>query len=127
MVSALLATAAAVEAATGLALAVCPTTVVRLLFGAALDGAGVAVGRVAGMSLVALGVACWPNGAPLRALCGMLTYNALVAIYLAHLGIGGERVGPLLWPAAAVHAILTSALGWAWLSVRQARGPMLLD
>jgi hypothetical protein len=34
----------------------------------------------------------------------MLIYNILVTPYLFYLGIGGELVGILLWPAAVVHA-----------------------
>ena len=52
---------AAGEAATGLALMLNPPLVVRLLFGADIDGAGLAMARITGMALVALGVACWPG------------------------------------------------------------------
>ena len=41
---------------------------------------------------------------------GMLTYSLLVTLYLLYLGIRGEWVGPLLWPAVAVHAVLTMLL-----------------
>ncbi len=51
--------------------------------------------RITGIALIALGVACWP-GPPL---VGMLTYSALAMAYLAYVGISGEWVGPLLWPA----------------------------
>jgi hypothetical protein len=37
----------------------------------------------------------------------MLVYNAFATLYLLHLGIGGEWVGLLLWPAALLHAALT--------------------
>ena len=37
----------------------------------------------------------------------MLFYSLLATLYLAYLGIGGERVGRLLWPAVAIHAILS--------------------
>jgi hypothetical protein len=36
----------------------------------------------------------------------MLTYNVLVTAYLIYLGVGGELVGKLLWPAVALHAAL---------------------
>ena len=35
--------------------------------------------------------------------------------YLAWLGIRGECVGPLLWPAVVLHAAVTILLGRAWL------------
>ena len=41
------------------------------------------------------------------ALRAMLTYNSLATLYLFGLGIGGEWVGPLLWPAVALHGILS--------------------
>ena len=88
--------AAAIEAATGLALMIAPAVVARLLLGTDLSGAGPAVGRVAGCALVALGIACWPGrdqaGMLISAARAMLTYNALVACYLGFLGIGGKLV-----------------------------------
>ena len=48
------------EAATGLGLLVTPSVIVELLLGAAPGApAGVTVSRVAGVALLALGVACW--------------------------------------------------------------------
>jgi len=110
----LLTLAAIIEAATGLALMALPAVVVRLLLGSDLSGAGIPVGRVAGFGLLALGVACWPRRDPTGkqgpALRGMLTYNVLATLYLLCLGIGGELVGPLLWPAAVLHGILSLLL-----------------
>lgn len=103
---ALLAVAAAGEAVTGFALLAYPPIVVRLLFGVEIAGAGILMSRVAGMGLIGLGVACWPNGSTRRPLHGMLTYGALVTLYLVYLGVRAEAVGPLLWPAIAGHAIL---------------------
>jgi len=54
----LLAIAAAAETATGLVLVVYPPIAVQLLFGAEIAGAGVLASRVAGISLIALGIAC---------------------------------------------------------------------
>jgi hypothetical protein len=98
------------EAATGLALIVVPSLVVRLLLGAELTGASIALARVTGIALLALGVCCWPGS---TALCGMLTYGALVTVYLAYLGLVGFS-GILLWPAVVVHALLTILLARAW-------------
>lgn len=110
----LLALAAAGEAATGLVVLAYPPIVVRLLFGAEIAGTGIVMSRVAGIALIALGVACWPASAtgssPSRALQAMLCYSLLATLYLAYLGIGGEQVGSLLWPATVIHAILTTLL-----------------
>jgi hypothetical protein len=105
------------EAATGVALMVVPELVGRLLLGADLAGASVVVARVAGIALLALGVACWPGCRPL---CGMLTYSALVTIYLGIVAIGGQWVGRLLWPAVGLHAGLTILLARAWFAARKA-------
>ncbi len=110
--------AAVSEAATGVALIIVPSLVGRLLLGAELVGVTIPVARVAGIALIALGVACWP-GPPL---VGMLTYSAVVTLYLAYVGFAGGLTGILLWPAVVVHAILTFLLTRAWLKDRQARG-----
>jgi hypothetical protein len=98
--------AAVGEASTGLALLIVPGLVGRLLLGEELTGMAIPVARVAGLALVALGVACWP-GTPL---VGMLTYSAAVTVYLAYLGFTGSSTGLLLWPAVVLHLILTALL-----------------
>jgi hypothetical protein len=110
----LLTLAAVAEAATGLALLVVPALVGRLLLGAELAGVSIPVARVAGIALIALGIACLPG----LALLAMLTYSALATAYLAYVGIRGEWAGPLLWPAIVVHAVLTLFLAEAWLKAR---------
>jgi hypothetical protein len=116
----LLAVAAVIEAATGLALMIDPSLVTRLLLGDGVSGAGAALGRVGGFALLSLGLACWPGpesaGANSPSLRALLTYNLLATLYLAYLGIGGRFVGSLLWPAVAIHAVLTLLLARAWLA-----------
>jgi hypothetical protein len=107
--------AAVLEVATGVALLIVPSLVGRLLFGEELTGIVIPVARVLGIALLALGVGCWPGS---TALCGMLTYGALVTLYLLYLAIRGEWVGPLLWPVVALHAILSVLLAWAWFQSR---------
>jgi len=55
----LLTLTALIETPTGLALLAVPTVVVRLLLGAEVSGPSITLGRVAGIALLALGVACW--------------------------------------------------------------------
>jgi hypothetical protein len=98
--------AAVAEIAMGVALLTVPSFVGRLLLGEELTGVAILVARVAGIALIALGVACWP-GPPL---VGMLIYNAAVMLYLACVGFAGGFTGILLWPAVALHAILTAFL-----------------
>ena len=111
----LLGFAALGEAATGLALLIIPSLVCWLLLGTELTGVSIPIARVTGIALVGLGVACWPNW---TALCGMLTYSALITVYLTYLGIRGEWVGPLLWPAVVLHGVLTLLLARAWRNAR---------
>ena len=98
--------AAVGETLTGLALLIVPSLVGRLLLGAELTGIAIPVARVAGIALIALGVACWPG--PPRA--GMLIYSAAVTMYLAYVGFVGGLSGILLWPVVVLHAILTALL-----------------
>jgi hypothetical protein len=114
MNNSLLAVAAIAEAAIGLALLVAPSLVGRWLLGVELDGIAVIMARVAGISLLALAVACWP-GTPLLA---MLGYGAASALYLAYLGFTGGANGVLLWPAVVLHLVLTAALARAHRSAK---------
>ncbi|WP_296714486.1 hypothetical protein [Rhodoblastus sp.] len=109
-----LAFAAVAELVTGLALLLAPSLVGWLLFGQELAGLGVVAGRVAGIALIALGVACWP-GPPIA---GMLFYSAAVAVYLALIGLEGGFTGVVLWPAVALHVVVTALLAWAVVSRR---------
>jgi hypothetical protein len=109
--------AAVGEAATGVALLIVPSLVGQLLFGEELTGISIPVARVAGIALIALGVACWP--APPRV--GILTYSAAVTLYLAYLGFAGGLTGILLWPAVVLHVILTVLLTQASISDRETK------
>jgi hypothetical protein len=110
-----LAFAAIAEAATGVLLVAAPSLVSRLLLGAELMGVAIVLGRVAGISLVSLGVACWPGGAAGRyPLSGMLTYGVLITTYLTYLGLRGESAGPVLWTVVVLHAVLTALLWRSW-------------
>jgi len=104
--------AAFAEAATGLALLIAPSLVGRLLLGEELTGIAIPVAGVAGIALIALGVTCWP-GPPL---VGMLIYSAVVTLYLSYVGLAGGLTGIFLWPAVALHAILSVLLGRLWLA-----------
>jgi hypothetical protein len=103
--------AAVAEVATGLALLTVPSLVGQLLLGEELAGVDLPVARVTGIALIALGIACWP-GSPL---VGMLAYSVAVTLYLAYIGFAGHSAGVLLWPAVALHAVLSVLLGRAWL------------
>lgn len=113
----LLAFAAVVEIATGLVVIIDPAIVVALLFGTDIAGPGIAIGRCFGISLLALGLACWPARQHVesrtKALPAMLLYNALIALYLAWLGTLGNMRGALLWSGVALHALVALLLLWS--------------
>jgi len=109
--------AAVSETVTGLALLIVPSLVGQLLLGTELTGIAITVARVAGIALIALGVACWP-GTPL---VGMLTYSAAATLYLAYVGLAGGLTGILLWPAVVLHVILTALLARASVSGRETK------
>ena len=111
--------AAVAEVGIGVGLIFVPSLVGRLLLGADLAGVANPVARVAGIALLALGIACLPNCTPL---CGMLTYSLIVTTYLFYLAIRGEWVGLLLWPVVVLHIILTFLLLGAWSNARKESG-----
>jgi hypothetical protein len=95
------------EALTGLALLIVPAFIGKSLLGEELIGISIPLARGFGISLIALGVACWPNSTAIR---GMLTYSSLASIYLISVALEGEFVGEFLWPAIVLHIILTILL-----------------
>lgn len=109
----LILTSAAIELVTGIVLITVPSLAGRLLLGIELLPIACAVARLAGIALVALAIACWPQkqgagvnaGAPLR---GLLAYNALAAIYFCYWRVVFHSEGPLFWPAVVVHAIFAA-------------------
>lgn len=113
-----LAFAAVVEVATGLALIVAPGLVATLLLGIEVPAAGLLLGHCFGIALLALGTACWPGrrrAVPLSAeFRGMLLYNVLMTLYLIYLGTAGHLLGPLLWPGVALHGAVTLLLVRGW-------------
>jgi hypothetical protein len=55
-----------------------------------------------------------PANQPAATVRALLVYNLLATIYLIYLGFATNLTGILLWPAVAMHAILTVLLGRAW-------------
>jgi hypothetical protein len=108
----LLTLVAIAEGATGVALTVVPSLVGRLLLGAELSGVAAVVGRVAGIALFALGIACWlartdtPSRAAKGLVAAMLFYNFAVAAFLAFAGLDLGLRGVMLWPAVILHAAM---------------------
>ncbi len=106
----LLIIAVLVEAVSGLVLVVLPGSASWLVFGAASDGAGRAMARLAGVALVALAIACWPTEGARWPQRGLLAYNVFAAVLLLSIGSAGQTVGWFLWPAGIGHAVLAVLL-----------------
>ena len=115
--------ASVVETATGLALLIDPRFVVGLLVGAKTPVDEIPMGRLPGIAILALGLACWPSGQHARAgspaFRGMLVYNALIALFLTYLFVVGHMGGVLLWPAVVLHAVVALLLVWLWRDDRR--------
>jgi hypothetical protein len=111
----LLSVTGALEAATGLVLLVAPSVLVELLLGAAPGTpVGVTISRVAGVTLLALGVACWlaREDAAGRAAKGlvaaMLLYNVAVVAILVLAWTSLALFGIAFWPVVLAHAGLAA-------------------
>ena len=110
-----LAFSAVAELATGLALIAMPALVITLILAPVTSEMIVPVARVAGIALIALGLACWPgrHRAVDAAFRALLTYNMLVAAYFAYLGVAQQLGGLLLWPVVGLHAAVAGLLLYA--------------
>jgi hypothetical protein len=104
---------ASIEAGAGLALGCFPSAAVALLFGSTLDSpAAVALGRLTGVALLALGAACWlaRGDAQSRAARGliaaMVVYNLGAVALFTFAGMGLGLHGIALWPAIVLHAAM---------------------
>ncbi len=109
----LLVITAVLEGAAGLSLVTMPDTVASLLLGTALDApAALAVARIAGAALFALGLACWlarrdaQSGAACGLVAALLLYNGAVAAMLFGASTVQGLSGIGLWPAVGLHAAM---------------------
>jgi hypothetical protein len=84
----------------------------RLLFAVEPEGVAMPLGRFAGVALTALGIGCLPSktGSYRSAVLGLLAYNSGAAILFASVGFATAFRGPMLWPAAILHAVIAIAL-----------------
>ncbi len=110
------------EAGTGLLLLFVPAVAIALLLGveeAAPEA--LLVARVAGVALLAIGVASWiarkgeQSAAQFGLFVGILIYDSATATRLAYAGLSLGMVGTVLWPAVVIHAALAV---WCVLSLR---------
>jgi len=107
---------AVLEWGAGLALIICPSQAVVLLLGSPLDSlALLALGRIGGTALLALGIANWiahydcQSRASRGLVMAMLVYNFGTVLILGATGIQSQVTGIILWPAVSIHMLMA---GW---------------
>ena len=112
----LLTIAALAESLAGVALVVAPHAGVTLLLGADPGAVGSMVGRIVGVALLALGIACWgaradPGGAARTGTLRAITaYNAGAGLLLIAFGATGKAYGVVVWIAGVLHLALAVGL-----------------
>ena len=116
---------AAIELGADVALISFPSAAVKSLLGSGLDtSAAVTLGRVAGVALLTLGVACWlarydaQSCAARGLVSAMVLYNLGAASILAFAGFGSGSTSIALWPAVVLH---TAMAVWCIASLRSKR------
>ena len=109
----LLITTAVLESATGLGLLASPALLATLLLGGGLDTpAAVTVARVAGVALLAIGLACWlarNEGASRAAralVAALLLYNLGAGALFAQAGLALQPAGVGVWGVVVIHTFL---------------------
>ncbi len=111
----LLTIAAAGESLTGLALILAPEATARFILGAEPNVAGVKLGRVGGVALMAIGIACWGarndagSAARSSTLKAITFYNTGVGLLLILFAAIAKTGGIVLWSAGVLHLALAAA------------------
>lgn len=117
----LLIATATIEYLTGLVLVSLPSELASLLLGSTLDSpVALTVARVAGVALIALGIACWiarhdnHSIAAKGLVAAMIVYNVGVLAVLIYAGVGLGLSGIGLWPVVLLHFVMAV---WSSLSM----------
>ena len=112
---------AALEAGTGFLLVGLPSILISLLLGTPLNTpAGLTVARIAGVALLALGIACWQARSDSQSIAAkglvsaMMIYNGAVSAILMYAGLGLELSTSVLWIVVLIH---TAMFFWCLLSL----------
>ena len=106
--------AAWIEIIVGASFILALNTQSHLIFGTTTEGSGVHFAQLAGIALIALGIACLPsNHAATRrvAVRILLIYNIAATILFAWIGVATTLRGVVLWPVVIMHAVLAIVLG----------------
>jgi len=101
------------EGGTALALLVAPSLIVELLLGEGLASPqSLVLGRITGVALVSVSVACWlatrgdRSNAQTGLVASLLIYNIGVPVLLIHAALVSRMHGIALWPATVSHLLL---------------------
>lgn len=101
--------AAWVEILVGASFVLVPNGQSQLVFGAALEGAGIHFARLAGIGLIGLGIASL-GGTRESAARALLIFNIAATILFAWIGVATTFRGVVLWPVVILHAVLAIVL-----------------
>jgi hypothetical protein len=110
----LLTIATLAECLAGVALVVTPDAGVTLLLGAEPGAVGLMVARIAGVALLALGIACWGaradsgGAAQTGTLRAITIYNAGAGLLLIAFVATGKASGVAVWIAGMLHLALAA-------------------
>jgi hypothetical protein len=106
---------AAGESLTGLALILAPEATARFILGAKPNVAGVMLGRIGGVALMAIGIAYWgarnDSGSAARSgtLKAITFYNAGVGLLAVLFAAIAKTGGIVLWSVGVLHLALAAA------------------
>jgi hypothetical protein len=123
----LLTSSALIELGAGLLLLLFPSYMLALVFGLQSNSLAVMVAQVAGVALLALGIACWSArndaGGPARlgSLRAITVYNGSAGLLLVLFAVTGRASGIVIWLFAVVH--LVHAVLFAFTLVGPDAGP----
>jgi hypothetical protein len=107
--------AAVLEGFAGLAFILAPGPTAGLLVGVEPDSVALMIGRVAGVALFSLGIACWGastdvGGAARTGTQNAITlYNAGAGLLLVAFAATGEAGGLVVWIGGILHLALAAA------------------
>jgi len=113
--------AAVVECLASLAFFVAPGATIAALFGAEPHHGALMIGRLAGVALLSLGIACWgaradPGGAARTGTLRAITlYNAGAGVLLVGFAATGQAGGLAPWGVGILHLGIASAFAAALL------------
>jgi hypothetical protein len=109
--------AAVIEGLAGAALILFPGPAIAVLLDAELGSAGLMIARIAGVALLALGVACVGAAREIAGhartwtVMAITLYNAGAGLLLIAFAARGMADGPVVWVAGVFHLGLALALG----------------